>query len=84
VTYGLNDADGGGIAGNNATAALSLSAVTLRSNRAASGGGLFLNQMPNGTVLNVTGSTITVRLWLLIVGAHCLVHVCQPAQAQNS
>ena len=60
----LHAADGGGIAGNNATSALSLSAVTLRSNRAASGGGLFLSQMPNGTALNVTGSTITVRLAL--------------------
>ena len=57
----LNAADGGGIASSNATSALLLSAVTLRSNTAASGGGLFLSQMPNGTVLNVTGSTITVR-----------------------
>lgn len=64
-------ADGGGIAGNNATSVLALSTVTLRSNTAASGGGLFLNQMPNGTVLSVTGSTITVRLKVLMTSAAC-------------
>lgn len=76
----LHVADGGGIAANNATSALSLSAVTLRSNRAASGGGLFLSQMPNGTALDVTGSTITVRLGL-VIGRPCRA-CCVPACAR--